>query len=264
MSTAATKFLFASVLLAWGAGSACRREGPPPVVDTGMASCITGDTVALAAADLDRLRASPFVNGMGGATRELLAQYSKASKLLVGWNTHDLLIVLRGSFAAPPAGARRVGPGLAVSGAPERILFAVAQHQSGHTGALDLIEYGSAIGGSSTLWLAVRGGRMLPLSGNVANLNHLLEDSDFAGAALDLGENATLRFGARGKTEESAQTLEERLRGFLTLAGEAEIHRPELARLFGTAQIERSGRAVSATLSAPPDLLAKLLSDLAR
>jgi len=259
-----SRLLFAGAVLALGAGIACRQAGPPPVVDAGAAACITGDTVALAGIDLDRLRASPFVNGMGGSARDLLAQYNKASKLLVAWNTRDLLIVARGTFTAPPAGTRTVEPGLAVTGAPGRILFVLAQHQSGRTGAPGLIAYGSEIGARSAIWLAVRGGKPLPLSGNVANLNHLLEDADVAGAALDLGDAATLRFGARGRTEESAAQLEERLRGFLTLAGEAEVHRPELARLFGAARIERSGREVTATLSASPDVVAKLLTDFVR
>jgi len=58
--------------------------------------------------------------------------------------------------------------------------------------------------------------------------------------------------------------LEERLRGFLSLAQEAEIRRPEIARLLADARIGRSGRNVTATLSAPPDALAKLLADFAR
>jgi hypothetical protein len=252
------------LLLFLAAGIACRQAGPPLVVDAGAAACITGDTVALAGVDLDRLRASPFVNGLGGSARDFLAQYAKASRLLAGWNAHDLILVARGTFSTPPAGARVVEPGLAVTGAPSRVLFALAQHQSGRSGALDLIEYGSQIGAQSAIWLAVRGGKPLPLSGNVANLNHLLENADFAGAALELGGTATLRFGARARTAESAAQLEERLRGFLSLAGEAEIHRPELAQLLSSARIEHSGSAVSATLIASPDALAKLLTDFAR
>jgi len=110
----------------------------------------------------------------------------------------------------------------------------------------------------------VRGGTALPLSGNLANLNVLLEDADFAGAALDLGAAATLRFAARGRTAQSAERLEERLRGFLSLAGEAEVHRPDLAQLLGAAQIQRSGSDITATLSASPDVLAKLIADFAR
>jgi hypothetical protein len=259
----APRLLLASALLAFAAGIAC-KQSPPSVVDAGMASCITGDTVALAGADLDRLRTSPFVSGMGPSARDLLERYSNASKLLVAWNASELLIVERGLFKTPPPGANAIEPGLAVSGPTGRILSAVAQHQVGHTGAPGLIDYGSEIGARSAIWLAVRGGTALPLSGNLANLNVLLQDADFAGAALDLGDSATLRFAARGRTAESAERLEERLRGFLSLAGEAEIHRPDLARLLGGVRIARSGRDVTATLSASPDALAKLLAGFAR
>ncbi len=229
-----------------------------------MASCVTGDAVALAGADLERLRASPFANGMGNSARELLERYGSASKLLIAWNGSDLLIVIRGLFKTPPPGATAIEPGLAVAGSPNRISIAVAQHGAGSTGARGLIDYGAEFGSGRAIWLAVRGGTALPLSGNLANLNRLLEDADFAGVALGLGETATLRLSARGRTAESAERLEERLRGFLSLAGEGEIHRPELARLLGAAQIQRSGRDVTATLSASPDAVAKLLADFAR
>ncbi len=259
----APRLLLAGALLAFAAGIAC-KQAAPPLVDAGIASCITSDTVALAGADLDRLRASPFVNGIGGSASDLLAQYSYASKLAVAWNGRNLLIVERGLFKTPPPGATAIEPGLAVAGSPRLISSAVAQHRTGSTGAAGLIDYSSEIGVRSAIWLAVRGGTALPLSGNLANLNLLLQDADFAGASLDLGQAATLRFGARGRTAESAERLEERLRGFLSLAGEAEIHRPETARLLGTVRIQRSALDVTATLTASPDVLAKLLGDFAR
>ena len=259
MSASSAKSCLAAALIALAAGIAC-RQAAPPVVDSGMASCITRDTVALAGADLDRLRASPFVNSMGAA-RDLLAQYITASKLLVAWNGSDLLIVERGLFKTPPPGATAIEPGLAVTGSPSRISSAVAQHKETRTGVPGLIDYGSEIGARSAIWLAVRGGTALPVSGNLVNLNLLLQDADFAGAALDLGNDTTLRLCARGRTEEAAAQLEERLRGFLSLAQEAEVRRPELARLLGAARIQRSGRDVTATLSASPDVLAKLIAD---
>ncbi|MGA2040465.1 MAG: hypothetical protein ABSH42_14395 [Bryobacteraceae bacterium] len=249
-------------MLALAAGIACKHS-PPPVVDSGMASCITADTLALAGADLERLRASPAVNGIGGSARDLLAQYSDASKLLIAWNSRELVIVERGLFKTPP-GATIVEPGLAVTGSPRLISSAVAQHRTGSSGAPGLIDYGSEVGAGRAIWMAVRGGTPLPLSGNLANLNVLLEDADFGGAALDLGDAATLQLDARGRTAESAERLEERLRGFLSLAAEAEIRRPEIAELIRGARIGRSGRNVTATLSASPDVLAKLIADFAR
>ena len=259
----APRLLLALALFAFGAGIAC-KQSPPPMVDAGMASCVTGDTVALAGADLDRLRASRFVNGLGGSARDLLAPYSTASKLLIAWNSRELLIVERGLFKTPPPGATAIEPGLAVTGSPERISSAVVQHRTGRTGAASLIDYSSEISAGRAIWLAVRGGTALPVSGNLANLSLLLQDADFAGAALDLGDTATLRLCARGRTAESAAQLEERLRGFLSLAQEAEVRRPELARLLGAVRIQRSGRDLTATLGASPDVLAKLLADFAR
>jgi hypothetical protein len=253
-----------ATLLAFGICISCKRAGPPPVVDAGMASCIASDTVALAAVDLDRLRASPFLNGMGGSARDLFERYGTSSKLLIAWNGNDFTIVERGLFKTPPADASMVEPGLAVAGSPNRIAAAVAQHNAGPTGAASLIDYGSAIGARSAVWLAARGGTALPLSGNLANLNMLFEDADNASAALDLGEQTTLRFAARGRTTASAARLEERLRGFLSLATAAETRRPEVARLIGATQIARNGRDVTATLTAPPDMVAKLLAGFAR
>jgi hypothetical protein len=218
----------------------------------------------VAAADLDKLRASPFLAGLSGTARSFLTGYDADSKLLIAWNGADLLLVERGLFKAPPPGATAIEPGLAVAGSPSRISSAVAQHRMGSTGASGLIDYGSEIGAGKAIWLAIRGGTQLPLSGNLANLNVLLEDADFGGASLDLGNEATLQLDARGRTAQSAARLEERLRGFFSLAQEAEIHRPEIARLLGAARIVRSGRNVTATLSAPPDAVAKLLAGFTR
>jgi hypothetical protein len=235
-----------------------------PLADAGMASCVTNDAVALAVADLDKLRASPFLAGLSGTARSLLTEYSTDSKLLVAWNGTDLLLVERGLFKTPPPGATIVEPGLAVAGSPNRISSALAQHQTGSAGAPGLIDYGSEIGARSALWLSVRGGKSLPLGGNLSNLNVLLQDADFAGVALDLGDAATLRLSARTRAAQSAERLEERLRGFLSLAQEAEIRRPEFAHLLAATRIERSGRDVTATLAASPDALSKLLAGFAR
>jgi hypothetical protein len=250
-------------LVAFALGVACKVGGQPQV-DPGMASYVASDTVALAAVDLDRLRASPFLNGMGGSARDLFERYGNASKLLIAWNARDLAIVERGLFKTLPMDATIVEPGLAVAGSPSGVAAAVAQHKTGRTGASGLIDYGSAIGGRCAVWLAARGGTALPLSGNLANLNVLLDDADNASAALDLGEQATLRFAARGRSAAAAARLEERLRGFLSLATAAETRRPEVARLIGAAQIARNGREVTASLSASPDIVAKLLAGFAR
>jgi len=250
---------FALTTLAFTAGVGCRQTAPP-AVDPGMSACIPGDTLALAAADLDQLRASPFLSGEGSAARGLVEQYGSASTLMVAWNGSDVLIVLRGLFKTPPAGGSMIAPGLAAAGSQKSISAAMAQYRTGQTGAAGLMDYGSGFGGRSAVWMAVRGGKPLPLSGNLANLNRLLADADYAGAALALGQTATLRLGARGRSADSAERVEEHLRGFLSLAGEAEIHRPELAGLLGNARIERSGREVTAELSAPVDTVARLLA----
>jgi len=257
MNILRARLLSISALLAL---AACRQTAPPAAVDPGAAACLTPDTVAVAVADLVRLRASPFVNSLGGSARDFLEQHQSASQALVAWDTRGFLIVERGTFPQAPPGARLLEPGLAVSGSAAGILSALAQHRSGSTGAPGLIEYGSAFGARSALWLAIRGGTALPLSGNLANLNLLLQHADFAGLALDLGAAATLRFSARGHSVPSARQLEERLRGLLSLAGEAEVRRPGLARLIGAARIERSGADVTAVLVAPADAVASLLA----
>jgi hypothetical protein len=255
--------LLAAALLALIA-VACKPSGPPPLVDDGMASCLTSDTLALAVADLDKLRGSPFVASLSGSARDLLAQYGNDSKLLIAWNGRDLLIIRRGLFKTPPPGATMIEPGLAAAGTPRRISAALAQHRTGATGAFDLIRYGSQIGAGRAVWLTVRGGTALPLSGNLANLNHLLEDATIAGAALDLGEETYLRVDAEGRTADSADRLEQRLRALVSMAKEAEIHGPEIEQLLDGASMARSGPEVTLTLSAPPDAVAKLLAGLAR
>jgi hypothetical protein len=81
---------------------------------------------------------------------------------------------------------------------------------------------------------------------------------------LDLGEETFLRVDAKGRTADSADRLEQRLRALVSMAKEAGIHSPEVEELLNSPSMARSGPDVTLTLSAPPGAVAKLLAGLAR
>jgi hypothetical protein len=104
-----------------------------------------------------------------------------------------------------------------------------------------------------------RGGVALPVTGNAANLNLLLQDTEYAAIAARIGSGIEIEAIAAGRTAEAGRELEENLRAILTLTAAANARQPDLVALIHSIRIRRDDRTVRVTLSGGPDAADRLL-----
>jgi hypothetical protein len=239
---------------------ACRTLAPRPAVDAALAACIPPDTLALAGVNLEQFRASAVYQKLPPSTAAFLQPLRDASYLLLAYNGKDVLAVARGSFREPPAGAVLLAKDLAVSGTPEAIRAATAQHKTDRTGAPWLLGHAPTAG---QIWLVARGGVAFPLTGDAANLNRFLSFTEYASVAIRLDSGVRIDVLGAGRTAESAQHLEETSRAFFTLAAAGAQRNDPLAGLLHSIQVQRDALTVRASISASPDQIASLAALLA-
>ena len=235
----------------------CRRPAPG-AVDRALAACLTADTSAVAGVNLDRLRASELYRTIPPDAAGLLESARNAGYILAAYDGKDILVAARGDFGSPPAGAVLLGKNIAVFGSPAAVRAAAAQYNSGQTGARRLLDRAESVA-ADPLWMAVRGGASFPLTGNAANLNRLLQLTEYATLGVRLGSRIDLEAAGAGRTPEAARNLEETLRALFSLAAAAAAREPDLTALLGSVQVRREGLTVRATLSAAPEQAGRIL-----
>jgi hypothetical protein len=111
-----------------------------------------------------------------------------------------------------------------------------------------LLEEAERLAERSPAWAVIRGGTVLPLQGNLANLNRFLRDASLVSLTAQGGDPVTIEMTASSPTPESAMQFENSLRAVLVLT-----------RLGSPAELRRDGQTVHASLTVAPDSLSKLL-----
>jgi len=224
-----------------------------------LASCLPSDTVAFAGLDLDQIRTSALYQSLLPQILAGIESLRDCSYLLVAYNGRDVLFVGRGKYPEAPAGATLIVPGLIVSGSPESVHSAIAQHQTGSSGAPRLLELAKSVAGGKQAWMIVQGGVTLPLTDNLANLNRILQLSQYVTLAAKIDSRLQLDAAAAGRNASASQKLEESLRAILTFATAAGGHHPELEAALQSIQIRRDDLTVHASLSTTSETAAKLI-----
>jgi hypothetical protein len=250
---------FAALVALAAAAISCRSIDAPAGVGRGMASSIPADTLLLAGLNLDELRASPLYPKLPPAVQALAEPLRDAGYLLLASNGKDLLSIARGRFRKAPPGATLVETGLAVAGPPDSVRAALAQYKTGREGAPDLLARAAPLAEGKQIWMVVRGGVPLPVTGNAANLNRLLGDTEYAAITARIGPQIEIEATAVGRTADAGREFEENLRAILTLTAAACARQPDLVALAHSIRISREDRIVRAVLSAGPDAAASLL-----
>ena len=252
------------VLVALAAAAvACRVGGPMAVVDPGMASCVGPDTLALAGLDVAAVRSSALFRKLPLAAA-FLEPFHEATHLLLAFDGKELLTITKGPFRAAPVGGTLVEPGLALFGSDGAVRAAVERHKRGAGGPSRLLSGAGSVAAGKSIWLVALGGVALPLTGNGANLNRLLRDSEFGALTASLGSRIQIEGTVIGRTPEAARGVEETLRAVLAMMAMAEKRGSESAALLNAVEIHREDRSVHAAVWATPDGLAKLLEPLLR
>lgn len=228
--------------------ASCHRALPPGPIDPAIASYVPAGSVALGGVNLQQLRASPLFENLPRGVKALAEPYGTAQSLLAAYFGSNLLLV--------------TGEG-SLTGSPEAVRAAEAQHRTGTTGAPDLLAQAQTVAGGNQIWIIVRGGATFPLTGNAANVNRLLRDMDYA--AITVGVHAAIEFAvtARGRTPDAARHFEETLRATLTMIAAGEARNAELAAMLRTIQVWRRERIVRATVSTDTGGARKLFELLA-
>lgn len=233
-----------------------------------MAAAVPAGARAVAAVDLDRLRASSLYPKLPASVLAAVEPLGRVSRLLLVYDGRELLAVARGPFGdAPPAGMTRIGRDLAAGGGADAVRAALAQSHAGRSGAPELVERATAaLGRTNAIGVAALGGTSVPsTAGQLANLSGLLRMSEYA--TLSLRINAALDATATAvcPNPAAAARLEETLRAMasITAAGVAR-RQPELAALFRSLDVGRDGRTVHARASASPRAAGELLGLAAR
>ncbi len=240
----------AAALALLGLLASCRSSIGTSAIDPALASCIPPGTIAIAGANLEELRASPLV-----ASLPLVEPFHDARWLLAAWSGKDLLIAANRERGARPS----------FSGAPDAVRAARQQEQTGAPGAPALLAEAEPLAAAGNqLWAVVRGNVNLPLTGNLANVNRLLRNMEFAAVTLRLSSAVEFGVTARGATAEAARSFEDTLRATLTMAAAGETRRGDFAALLRSVQVRREDRTVHASLVTTPERARLLLQTLAR
>jgi hypothetical protein len=230
-----------------------------PALDPAMASCIPASAVLVAGLNLDAIRAAPVYPKLPPAVLALTESLRQAQYAIFVFDGRNLLAISRGQFRETPAGATRVAPNLALAGTPDLVRAAASQHSTGTSGAPELMEPAKLAAGVKPIWIVVRGGVMLPLGGNAANLNRLLHATIHTTIAVGLRDSVDLELTALCLTPGDGREFEQSLRAILTLTAAANTRQPGFAALLGAIQIRREDRTVHVTLTAAPEGLDQLL-----
>jgi hypothetical protein len=240
--------LAAPIALAILAG--CRTAAPPNAIDPALSARVPASAVALAGVDLDRLRKSPLYAKLPAIALTFLEPFGHASSVLIAFTGAELLTIARGTVP----GATQIAPDLALSGAPALIAAASAAHPRAA-----LLTAAESVAAGHPIWIAVRGGVTLPLEGNLANVNNLLRGTEYVTFAVQSGDPAELELVARCPSPDAAQRFEQSFRALVSLWIVAYRRQPATAAVLQAIRISRAERDVHVTLSAPLDVLAKLM-----
>jgi hypothetical protein len=230
--------------------AACRTPAPPAAIDPTLSARVPAAAVALLGADLDHLRISPLYAKLPSAAIAFLRPFEHARQVLVASTGVELLAIARGVVP----GATQIAPDLALSGAPNLIAAATAEHPPAA-----ILTPAESVAPTRPLWLAVRGGIALPLEGNLANVNNLLRDTQYVTLAVQPGDPAEFDLVAQCPTPDAALHFEQSFRAIVSLTAAANARQPAIAGPLQSIRIRREDRVVRASLSAPVDALAKLL-----
>ncbi len=246
---------FAAVILA----VSCRTGETPSAADTELTWCIPADTLALAGVNVAAVNALPVSRSLPLGDKIVGGSIGEASYALLAFNGKELLVAVRQKFGEPPPGVKLLARDIAVAASPELTRAASAQFASRRTGAAWLLDHASSVT-KSPIWAVSVGGVTLPLSGNAANLNRLLQAADYFTVSVSFTDGIHIELAGAGKDEASSRKIEETLRAFLSLAASAAARQPELAGPLRAAAVRREGIVVHAAVNGAAEQSSRLLN----
>lgn len=189
--------------------TACARQ-PKTLVDPDLAARLPQNAAVVAGLDIDRLRNTSLLGKLPESFRD-------ASYVLAAYDPPNLVTASR------IAGRISVAGPTSTKGAPP-----------------DLLRHAAA----TPVWIVARGDATLPLTGNLANINRLLRQTDYTRVTAAVGDR--IDFAAEGvcRAPEAAAHLEQNVRAIASLAGlNLDVRRDGLTiHVTGSASIDAVAR----------------------
>jgi len=239
--------------------TACHSAGTaePP-----MDAAVPADTMVLAGFDCARLRAAPVYARLPPIVTAWADAMKPADHLLLAWNGKDLLMLGHGPFGKQaPASATRIADDLAAAGSPDAVKQAMAAYQQAKRGAGNaspLVERAPSLAHGHEIWLAAQGSAILPVNGNLQNLQRLLNTTQTVTLAVHVTDAIDAQLTAYCPTADAADHLAGELRAMLTLAAAAEARNAPLAALLRSVPVDRDGFTVKLSLHAGGEAVERL------
>jgi hypothetical protein len=179
---------------------ACAPAHRAAFVDPELAACLPANAAAVAGLDIARLRGTPVAEKL---------PVRDAAYALAASDGKDWLLVARGQLP----GGTAIAPGITAIGPDEMVKAAAAQRRTGKTGAPDLI----ARAAEAPIWLVARGSMTLPVSGNLANINRLLHQTEYMTLTARVADRIDVDGAGACRSAEQAKHLEENVRALASL-----------------------------------------------
>lgn len=218
------------------------------------------------------------------------------SELLVASDGNETILMARGRFSASELESRLARPGVkkipykghtlvgnekaavvflnsstAVAG-PATALEAVIDRRASRDGGIpeSLLAKVRSIPVESQVWAVNLGmnpvvNRVIPESGNLANLRRVFASLESATISVDL--RSGLKMDANGvcRTDQDAKLIHDAMRGLVGMGRlSTPDDEPELLRFYDAIQIQREQNAVHVTADIPTDILDKFLERMSR
>lgn len=266
-------------------------------VDPTLAAMVSSDTVVLAGARMDALRATPLYRKFVAARPQPMLDRLSArlgldprkdlGELLVASDGKATVALARGKFATAETrlgDARRlsykghtlIGDERAallflnastVAAGPAPALRALIDRRNRNRRPSPLLARAASLPAGVQLWMVASQtaplAEALPSSGNLAVLAKILAMLESCIVAVDLRSGLHLNADCLSRNENDARTLSDALRGLVGLARlSTPDDAPELLRAYDRVKVEQTQRTIRLKAEIPEDLLEALAAHL--
>ena len=261
--------------------------------DTGLASFVPPDTVALAGMRMDQVRATDLYKKLRAQSRfsELDDLKKKTgfdptrdvTEMLIATNGKDAVTVARGHFTPSDPDAKKsaykgytlnlhgdgayalIDGSTAVAGTAAAVRAAIDQYKLGPTrspGVVALLARAHALP-QAQIWAVSDSPEAfagLLQSGSAANFGKVFGQLDGLTFTADMSKGLNLVATGDCRTEQDAKTLGDAMRGLVSL-GKMSVPQgqSDLLRLYDSVQVDQQQKSVKLVANVAPDLIDKLL-----
>ncbi|MBI3679931.1 MAG: hypothetical protein HY235_05985 [Acidobacteria bacterium] len=264
-------------------------------LDASIEKLIPADTVVLAGARLEQMRATTLYQRLMGEQKIApLDEFAKKTgldprrdliELVIASNGKDALMIARVRIGNPSTleallekeGAKRtvfeghtllgsesgavvfLNGGLVAAGRPAQLKEALAGKSADDTKKKAVLGKSASLPADRHIWVVAMGGfppMPLPETGNLANLNRVFQSLDTVTMTLDLKQGISLSATGLCNNDKDAKQLHDMLRGLIGFGRlSTPTDQPEMLRFFDGIKVDHRERTVKLNADVPMDMV---------